>query len=97
MSCSLQMTVDPEVLRQASEARADAGEYFDQVLANLREQMYLNGLNEIQLPNATMGFEQVIGGINWRGEAALYNGFLSNLDTIHRTGVAELRIEVISS
>jgi len=77
-----------------AEGRADASEYVDLLLANVRDLMASTGLGRVNLPNATMGFEQVIGGINWHGEAALTGGYLENLDTLHRTGKAEISIEV---
>jgi len=70
--------------------KADASAYFDQVLANLREEMEVLGLDNVVLPNATIGFEKEILGIIWHGEAGLYNGLLNGMHTIHRTGVAEL-------
>jgi len=82
--------IDEESLRQA---RADASDYLDQVLANVRELLVVAGLQIIPLPNATMSFEQEIGGVVWHGEAALHNGTLANMETIHRTGAADLTIE----
>ncbi|XP_021955970.1 uncharacterized protein LOC110852262 [Folsomia candida] len=83
-------SIDADSLQQA---RADASAYFDQVLANLREQMFLTGMNAIPLPDQVLEFEQVIGGITFHGQAALYNGTLLHLDTLHRTGVADIKVE----
>jgi len=86
----LGQSIDVDNLRQA---REDASSYFDQVLANLREAMFQSGMNAIPMPDLNLEFEQNIGGIVWHGEAALYNGTLLHLDTIHRTGVAEISVE----
>ncbi|CAL8091477.1 unnamed protein product [Orchesella dallaii] len=72
---------------------ADASNYMDQVLANLREQLQFFGFNSVALPDQEVGFNRTIGGIVWHGEASLYNGSLKNMDTIHRTGAAEITIE----
>jgi len=86
----LGQAIDVDSVRQA---REDASSYFDQVLANLRETMFQTGMNALPMPDLNLEFEQNIGGIVWHGEAALYNGTLLHLDTIHRTGVAELNVE----
>jgi hypothetical protein len=40
----------------------------------------------IALPNATIEFSEVIVGIPFEGVVGLYNGALSGIDTLHRTG-----------
>merc|ERR1719495_2716120 len=44
----------------------------------------------LKLPDATQGFEKKILGIRVHGEAKIYDGFLHGIQTIHRTGDAEM-------
>jgi hypothetical protein len=72
---------------------ADAGPYMDQVLANLRELMILNDLDRIVLPDYIIGFSRVILGVTWHGQASIYGGLVNRLETIHRSGPANLNVE----
>ncbi|ODM92693.1 Sphingomyelin phosphodiesterase [Orchesella cincta] len=82
----------PTEFETLAHVMADASNYMDQVLANLRDQLHINGFNSVALPDQEVGFKQTIGGVEWHGEAKLYNGSLKNMDTIHRTGAADITI-----
>ena len=42
------------------------------------------------MSEATKGFEKSVLGIKVHGEAKIYDGFLAGIQTIHRTGDAEM-------
>jgi len=44
----------------------------------------------LTLPDARKGFEKMVLGIRIHGEAKIYDGFLAGIQTIHRTGDAEM-------
>jgi hypothetical protein len=73
--------------------RADTSSYVDIALASLRQYMVANCLNRIPLDNQTEKFSERFLGVTWHGEAALYDGVLTGLETIHRSGPANLNLE----
>ncbi|KAK7078235.1 hypothetical protein SK128_025462 [Halocaridina rubra] len=60
-------------------------QYIDMVLDNLQVLLLENGLDPAPLPNASTGFSDVILGVEWHGEAWLYDGWLRGLATIYRS------------
>jgi len=82
-----------ELLRyvaQGNTPKADAGNWVDEILANLRDEIKKNNLATVPIPDTSFNFSQVILGVNWHGEAVLTEGFVGGFETIHRTGAAEL-------
>jgi len=73
--------------------RADDTAWVDEILANVRTQLLAAGLDTILLPDFILGFSQTILGITWHGEAGLSNGLLKGIETLHRTGTADVTIE----
>jgi len=72
----------------------DISELVDIALANVRALISsLPELNRIVLPNATIEFNEVIVGIPFTGVIGLYNGLLTGLHTLHRTGNARFTQE----
>ncbi|XP_045624922.1 mite allergen Lep d 7 [Procambarus clarkii] len=63
--------------------------YLDLMLDNLEVLIIENGLDPTPLPNGTVGFSDVVLGVTWQGEAAVYDGSLRGLSSIYRTGDAE--------
>ncbi|XP_050733517.1 uncharacterized protein LOC127007045 [Eriocheir sinensis] len=59
--------------------------YMDLVMDNLQVIIMENGLDPVALPNTSMGFSDVVLGVEWHGEASLYDGWLRGLATIHRS------------
>lgn len=70
-------------------------QYIDSVLQSLHDQMIETGLNNLDLPDTQTNFAKRRLGVNWQGEANLYNGNLKGLETIHRTGEAVITIKVL--
>jgi len=56
--------------------------------------MIAAGLDNVELPDFKIGFEEKFLGIVWKGECGLHSGSLRGLETIHRTGVADVSIDV---
>lgn len=79
--------------RNSNAPRADASQYVDEVLANVRVELIKNGGGTIPIDDVTFGFSQEIFGVTWHGEATLAGGFVGGLETIHRTGVADLAVD----
>ncbi|XP_042241199.1 uncharacterized protein LOC121878847 [Homarus americanus] len=74
-------------------ARPGVGEdslnhYVDLVLDNLQILIVENGLDPGPLPNSSVGFSDVILGVTWHGEAAVYDGWLRGIASIFRSGDA---------
>jgi len=72
----------------------NANAYMDQVMEQLREEMLIEGLDNIALPEGNLGFNmsfwpfgRVFGGVK------LYDGFLKGLETISRSGDATLTVQ----
>nr|XP_053633212.1 uncharacterized protein LOC128689118 [Cherax quadricarinatus] len=63
--------------------------YMDLVMDNVQVLIIENGFDPTPLPNASVGFSDVVLGVTWHGEADMYNGWLRGLATIHRSGDAE--------
>jgi len=68
--------------------------YMDRVTELLREEILIEGLDNIALPDGNLGFNmsfwpfgRVFGGVK------LYNGFLKGVETISRVGDAMLSVE----
>jgi len=70
--------------------QADMSEWVDEILANVRLLMKEQGLETIPIPPITFSFEEKILGIVWHGEASMFDGYLKGLETMKRTGIAEL-------
>jgi len=66
----------------------NANEFLDHMIAQARPA--IASKDPLTLPDATKGFEKKILGIRVHGEAAIYDGFLAGIQTIHRTGDAEM-------
>jgi len=71
----------------------NANVYMDQVMELLREEILVEGLNNVALPDGNIGFNmsfwpfgRVFGGVR------LYNGFLKGIETISRVGDATLTV-----
>ncbi|CAG0896648.1 unnamed protein product [Cyprideis torosa] len=76
--------------RKTMYPKQNANEYMDQILENLREFMILNGMDTLPLPDQIEAFSEEFLGITWHGEASLTQGYIRGLETIHRSGDAEL-------
>jgi hypothetical protein len=73
--------------------RSDASAWVDQIMANLRAVIVKEGLNTIPLPPTSANFSETILGVTYHGEFMLKDGALRGLETIHRTGVADVSTE----
>jgi hypothetical protein len=72
--------------------QGNANEYMDAVLENVRAYLVSNGYDNYTLPDQLEGFSEEWIGIEWHGEAELTQGFMSGLQTIHRSGDAFLSV-----
>ncbi|XP_071541076.1 uncharacterized protein [Panulirus ornatus] len=63
--------------------------YVDLVLDNLQVLIIESGLDPIPLPNNTVSFSDVVLGVTWHGEAAVYDGWLLGLANIYRSDDAD--------
>ncbi|XP_045134646.1 uncharacterized protein LOC123518099 [Portunus trituberculatus] len=63
--------------------------YMDLVMDNLQVMLVENGLDPVALPNTSMGFSDTVLGVEWHGEAKLYDGWMRGLASIHRSANAE--------
>jgi len=66
----------------------NANEFVDHMLATARPSIAAK--DPLTLPDARKGFEKKVLGIRVHGEAKIYDGFLAGIQTIHRTGDAEM-------
>jgi len=66
----------------------NANEFLDHMIAQARPA--LAEKDPLTLPDATKGFEKTILGVRIHGEAKIFDGFLNGIQTIHRTGDAEM-------
>jgi len=73
--------------------KADANEWCDLFLANVRQLCLETGLDRVILPEIYQAFEKTILFVTWKGEFWLHDGWLSGLETVRRTGPAELFYE----
>jgi len=73
--------------------RADASEWCDLFLSNVRQLILQLGLDRVLLPEIYHAFEKEVLFINWQGEFWMHDGWLRGLETIRRTGIAELHYE----
>lgn len=62
--------------------------YLDLVFDNLQVLIIENGLDPSPLPNATTSFSKKVLGVEWHGEAALYEGWLRGLSSMYRSSDA---------
>lgn len=63
-----------------------ANEYVDQIIDNVREQLYIHNLEPMELPDYVYNFSQKVFFFTTEGEAKLYEGLLEGASSIHRTG-----------
>jgi len=68
----------------------NANEYADEILKNLRVAMINTGLDPLMLPIKSLEFSKKVLGMELRGSAKVYDGYLKGLSTIHRTGLASM-------
>lgn len=68
--------------------------WIDAILEHARSVMRKRGLNEIRLQPESSNFSRRILGIKFHGEASIVDGVLSGLETIHRTGVINIKPEL---
>jgi len=66
----------------------NANDFLDHMISQARPAIAEK--DPLTLPDATKGFEKKVLGIRIHGEAAIYDGFLAGIQTIHRTGDAEM-------
>jgi len=66
----------------------NANEFLDHVMDQARPK--LAEMDPLNLPEAVAGFEKYILGIKVHGEAKVYDGKLAGIQTLHRTGDAEM-------
>lgn len=66
----------------------NANEFLDHMISMARPS--LAEKDPLTLSEATKGFEKSVLGIKVHGEAKIYDGFLAGIQTIHRTGDAEM-------
>jgi hypothetical protein len=83
-------TVTPSAF---DERQGNANEYLDALLENVREYLVTNGFDNYTLPDRVEGFSEEWIGITWHGEAKLFDGWLTGLQTIHRAGDAALSVD----
>merc|ERR1712228_96530 len=65
-----------------------ANAFLDHMISQARPT--LSEKDPLILPEARKGFEKMVLGIRVHGEAKIYDGFLAGIQTIHRTGDAEM-------
>ncbi|XP_076317076.1 mite allergen Lep d 7-like [Tachypleus tridentatus] len=63
----------------------NANNFIDIMIANIKEEL-AHDLNPYRLPEKSISFEQEIFQLPLRGQATLYDGYLTGLDTLHRAG-----------
>jgi len=63
----------------------DASGLFDQTMAVTRDRMFSTGMNSIAVPDLNFTFSG--------GDAEMWNGALMKMDSIHRTGIADITVE----
>jgi len=73
-----------------AQIQADAGGWVDEIMANVRTLLEDQGLQIIPMPDLVKEFEKEIMFVTWRGEASLRNGWLAGMESIHRSGVADI-------
>lgn len=66
----------------------NANEFLDHMLEQARPSLVEQ--DPVPLPDARLGFEQKIIGVTVHGEVKIFNGFLAGIQTLHRTGDAEM-------
>jgi len=66
----------------------NANDYADEILKNLRVAIKNTGLDPLMLPIRSFEFSKKVLGMELRGSAKVYDGFLKGLSSIHRTGLA---------
>jgi len=66
----------------------NANEFLDHMISMARPS--LAEKDPISLPDASKGFEKGVLGVTVHGEVKIYDGFLAGIQTIHRTGDAEM-------
>jgi len=67
-------------------------DFLDKILANVRP-IIQKDLDPIKLPQKTHSFSKKILFVRVHGEAKVYDGFVSGLSTIHRSGEANMHQE----
>jgi len=80
-------------LAELESIRADASEWTDKFLSNLRDAMLVLGFDRVPLPGIHQSFVKEIFWIDWHGEFTLKDGSFSGIETIRRTGLATLTYE----
>ncbi|GFV21843.1 uncharacterized protein TNCV_4525301 [Trichonephila clavipes] len=70
---------------------SNANEYIDQILFNVQKYIKDHHLDPMQLPEFASNFTKEVMYVTVKGEAKLYDGWLSGVSTIHRTDECELR------
>ncbi|XP_068201165.1 mite allergen Lep d 7-like isoform X2 [Palaemon carinicauda] len=63
--------------------------YLDLVFDNLQVLIIENGYDPAALPNATAEFSEKVLLVTWHGEAALYDGWLRGISSLHRSSNAD--------
>merc|ERR1712002_1264695 len=66
----------------------NANDYAGEILKNLRVAMKNTGLDPLILPIKSLEFSKKVLGMELRGSAKVYDGFLKGFSTVHRTGLA---------
>jgi len=66
----------------------NANDFLDHMLSTARPAIAQK--DPLTLPDARKGFEKKVLGIAVHGEAKIYDGFLAGIQSIHRTGDAEM-------
>jgi len=66
----------------------NANGFIDHMISEARPT--LANKDPLILPEARKGFEKIVLGARIHGEAKIYDGFLAGIQTIHRTGDAEM-------
>ncbi|XP_076345760.1 uncharacterized protein LOC143244625 [Tachypleus tridentatus] len=67
-----------------------ANEYVDQILDNVKEQIKHYEMDPMPLPEYYSNFSKTVLFVTVYGEAKLFDGLLSGISSIHRTGDCEL-------
>lgn len=81
-------TSDPTM---ATTAAPFTDEYADEILKRLRVAIVTTGMDPLMLPLKAFEFSKTILGVRIGGTAKVYDGSLSGLGTIHRTGLASMK------
>jgi len=79
------------LLAVAVQGDETTNKFLDQILVNARPE--IQKIDPLRLPEARHGFSKKIVFVTVKGEASVYDGYVSGLSTIHRSGEANMRTE----